>query len=84
MDRFAGKAFVSAQMATRDLIQRPVSLHVDLGSGDDRPFPGEIVFVNPEIDPVNGQVRFGPSGEPRREAEAGSGRQHDHPSPGGD
>lgn len=58
MDRLRVEGFVSAQMATRDLIQRPVSLHVDLGSGDDRPFPGEIVFVNPEIDPVNGQVRI--------------------------
>lgn len=58
MDRLRVEGFVSAQMASSDLLRRPVSLRVDLGPDVDGLFPGEIVFVNPEIDPVNGQVRI--------------------------
>lgn len=57
MDRLRVEGFVSAQVAAGSLMRRPVTLHVDLGDRDRGDFRGEIVFISPEIDPVNGQVR---------------------------
>ena len=35
----------------------PVLLAVELPDGQQAEFPGKLVFVSPEIDPVNAQVR---------------------------
>ena len=35
----------------------PVTLTVDLGGKRQTQFSGKLVFVSPEVDPVNGQVR---------------------------
>lgn len=58
MDRLRVEGFVSAESAAGLLVQRRVTLHVDLAHRDMGDFSGEIVFVHPEIDPVNGQVRI--------------------------
>jgi macrolide-specific efflux system membrane fusion protein len=58
LDRLRAEGMVSSRLGTVDLNGRPVKLTVQL---DDEPageFSGKVVFVSPEIDPVNGQVRI--------------------------
>lgn len=55
-DRLRAEGFVEATAVLRDLRGTPVKLEPELGS-QQRTFAGEIVFVSPEIDPINGQVR---------------------------
>jgi macrolide-specific efflux system membrane fusion protein len=56
LDRLRAEGLVNAQSIDGDLMGRPVMLTVRQGdvAAD---YPGTIVFVSPEIDPVNGQVR---------------------------
>ncbi|MGE0608770.1 MAG: efflux RND transporter periplasmic adaptor subunit [Pirellulales bacterium] len=58
MDRLRVEGFVSAAVAAGPLLKQAVTLHVQAGEGESQDFRGEIVFVSPEIDPVNGQVRI--------------------------
>jgi macrolide-specific efflux system membrane fusion protein len=51
------EAFVDAKLLGGDLTNRPVRLSVDLPGRGKTTFPGRLVFVSPEIDPYNGQVR---------------------------
>jgi multidrug efflux pump subunit AcrA (membrane-fusion protein) len=47
-----------AQHASHDLGGRKVRLQVTTSTDKTQEFPGKIVFINPEIDPLNSQVRF--------------------------
>jgi macrolide-specific efflux system membrane fusion protein len=56
LDRLRAEGLVNAQAVTGDLLGRRAKLSVTL-DGKSQEFVGKIVFVSPEIDPVNGQVR---------------------------
>ncbi len=56
IDCLRAEGFLEAKYATNDLTGTPVSLVVEQG-GRQAEFPGKVVFVSPEIDPVNGQAR---------------------------
>jgi len=57
LDRLKAEGFLPAKHASLDLVGAKVRLKV--ASPDNKPleFAGHIVFVNPEIDPLNSQVR---------------------------
>jgi macrolide-specific efflux system membrane fusion protein len=57
LDRLRAEGFLKASALTQDLQGRPVKLSVDLPGKPGVEFPGKIVFIDPEIDPVNAQVR---------------------------
>ena len=57
VDRLRVEAFLDSKLVTRDMVGRPVQLTVDLPGKRLAKFPGSVVFVSPEINPVNGQVR---------------------------
>lgn len=56
LDRLRAEGLVNAQSIDGDLMGRSVTLTVRQGDAS-ADYPGKIVFVSPEIDPVNGQVR---------------------------
>lgn len=56
LDRLRAEGLASAELLGRDLHGRPVTLTVEQ-EGKPIKFTGKVVFVSPEIDPVNGQVR---------------------------
>jgi macrolide-specific efflux system membrane fusion protein len=56
LDRLRAEGLVNAQSIDGDLMGRAVTLTVRQGDAS-TDYPGTIVFVSPEIDPVNGQVR---------------------------
>jgi macrolide-specific efflux system membrane fusion protein len=56
VDRLKAEGFIPADQATADLAGKPVRLSVEQGRERDV-FPGIIVFVSPEVDPITGQVR---------------------------
>jgi macrolide-specific efflux system membrane fusion protein len=62
LDRLRVEGFLSAQHASLDLVGSKVNLRLASAEGSTsaakpRAFPGRIVFVSPEIDPLNSQVR---------------------------
>lgn len=57
MDRLRAEGFVPAAAVRRDLSGSPVRLIVDLPDHPGAKFPGKLVFLSPEIDPVNAQIR---------------------------
>ena len=58
LDRLRVEAFVDGARFGADLIASPVRLEMKLPPGDRvSHFHGQIVFVSPEVHPVNGQVR---------------------------
>lgn len=57
LDRLRAEAFMSAKNMPLDLVGRSVSLEVIQPGKPVARFPGKLVFVHPEIDPVNAQVR---------------------------
>ena len=57
LDRLRAEGFIKLQSWRDDLGGRPVRLVVDLPQTPGAEFPGKVVFVDPEIDPVNAQVR---------------------------
>lgn len=57
-DRLRAEGFVSADDVLRDLTGAKVTVEPVLSAGVSISFSGKIVFVSPEIDPVNGQVRI--------------------------
>lgn len=58
LDRLRAEAFLSAKESSQNLVGRKVTFVVPSDSTDPHPHEGELVFVSPEIDPVNGQVRI--------------------------
>ncbi len=57
IDRLRAEGFLNANQITSGLTGRPVTLTVDLPGRPKQIFPGKLVFVSPEVNPVNGQVR---------------------------
>ncbi|HEY5313368.1 MAG TPA: efflux RND transporter periplasmic adaptor subunit [Pirellulales bacterium] len=57
LDRLRAEGFVPARELGESLTGRPVLLTVDLPGRPGTRFPGKLVFVSPEINAVNGQVR---------------------------
>jgi macrolide-specific efflux system membrane fusion protein len=56
LDRLRAEGFLDVRYLGPDVESRPVTLTVDLPGEPGAEFPGRIVFVSPEIDPVNSQV----------------------------
>ena len=57
LDRLRAEGFIAAPAARADLAGCPVRLEVDLPEKASAVFVGKLVFVSPEVDPVNNQVR---------------------------
>jgi macrolide-specific efflux system membrane fusion protein len=57
VDRLRAEGFVDSKVVSSDLAGRLVTLHVDLPGKPKSEFQGKLVFVSPEVNPVNGQVR---------------------------
>jgi len=57
IDRLRAEGFLRAEDVRGDLVGAPVRLRVDLPEKAGAEFPGKIVFLSPEIDPVNAQIR---------------------------
>ena len=57
MDRLRAEGFLAAKHAALKLVGSKVTLKVGDESGKTLDFLGQIVFVSPEIDPLNSQVR---------------------------
>ena len=57
LNKLRAEAFISSKNIPHDLVGRPVTLLADLPDKPQSKFTGKLVFVNPEIDPVNAQVR---------------------------
>jgi macrolide-specific efflux system membrane fusion protein len=58
VNRLRAEGFVDAQHAILGLVGRPVRIEVPLPGQSPVTVPGKIVFVSPEVQPVNSQVRF--------------------------
>ncbi len=58
LNRLRAEAFVSSKIPAADLLGRPVQLVIDLPGKPKSRFEGKLVFVDPEIDPVNNQMRI--------------------------
>ena len=58
VDRLRAEGFLHANQITGEFTGRPVILKVDLPGRPGQTFPGKLVFVSPEVNPVNGQVRI--------------------------
>jgi RND family efflux transporter MFP subunit len=63
INRLRAEAFVASQSLPAKLIDRPVILIVQTPAANGEPattkkHEGKLVFVSPEVDPVNGQVRI--------------------------
>jgi macrolide-specific efflux system membrane fusion protein len=57
IDRLRAEAFLNAREVGGDLVGRSVTLSVDLPGASHAEFRGKVVFVSPEVNPVNGQFR---------------------------
>jgi macrolide-specific efflux system membrane fusion protein len=57
IDRLRVEAFLDSQHAAGSLVGRDVTLTIEPARGEPRTYSGKIVFVSPEVDPVNGQIR---------------------------
>jgi macrolide-specific efflux system membrane fusion protein len=58
MDRLRCEGFLSARDLVDSLDGRKVTVSVDLPGKPKAQFPGKVTFISPEVNPVNGQVRF--------------------------
>jgi macrolide-specific efflux system membrane fusion protein len=58
MDRLRAEGYLPVREARPDLQGQAVQVRVDLPDAPGTTFPGKIVFLDPEIDPVNAQVRL--------------------------
>lgn len=58
LDRLRAEGFLPAEFAGPDLQGTPVRLQVSPPNASPHGVPGHIVFVDPEIDPVNAQIRI--------------------------
>lgn len=57
LNRLRAEAFLTSEKLPKDLIGRPATLVVESSGDSPRRYTGQLVFVSPEADPVNGQVR---------------------------
>jgi macrolide-specific efflux system membrane fusion protein len=57
LDRLRVEGFIDALTARRGLEGSPVRLNVQVPDRPAMQYKGELVFVSPEVDPVNNQVR---------------------------
>jgi len=57
IDRLRAEGFFEVSRLDGDLVGREVILATDLPSSPGETFPGTVVYVSREVDPVNGQVR---------------------------
>lgn len=58
LDRLRAEGFAPASAVAGSFQPRPVTVRVDLPGHPRAEFPGSLVFVSPEVNPVNGQVRI--------------------------
>jgi macrolide-specific efflux system membrane fusion protein len=58
LDRLRAEGFLKLPVGSDDLNGRPVRLLVDLPQTQGQEFSGKVIFVDPEIDPINAQVRI--------------------------
>jgi len=58
LDRLRAEGLLNARLVQGNLQGRGVKLTVQLNDQSSATFEGKVAFVSPEIDPVNGQVRF--------------------------
>jgi macrolide-specific efflux system membrane fusion protein len=58
LDKLRVEAFLNAQRVGSELLGRAVTLEVELPEGRRESYVGEVVFVDPEIEPVTGQFRI--------------------------
>ena len=58
MDRLRAEGFLHADQVAEDLVGRDIVLKTALSGGKPMEFTGKLVFVSPEISPVNGQLRI--------------------------
>ena len=81
LDRLRAEGFLKARDLPPDLQGRAVHLAVDLPNDPGHEFPGKVTFVDPEVDPVNAQVRdLGRGAEPGPAPAAGhAGENDDYP-----
>ncbi|MFC1597471.1 efflux RND transporter periplasmic adaptor subunit [Planctomycetota bacterium] len=56
LDRLRAEGFLSVRYLRHDLQDWQVKLTVDLPGDPGAEFPGKVVFLSPEIDPVNSQI----------------------------
>lgn len=57
LDRLRAEGFVNLQSVERDLVGKKVQLTIDLPGRTGAKFVGKLLFVSPEIDPINRQTR---------------------------
>jgi macrolide-specific efflux system membrane fusion protein len=57
IDKLRAEGLVHVRQLPPKLVGAPVSLAVDLPGQSEAAFSGKVVFVSPEINPVNGQAR---------------------------
>ena len=57
LDRLRAEGFVSAKQLDATAVGRPVTVQVDLPDRPKSRFSGKLVFISPEVNPVNGQIR---------------------------
>ncbi len=58
LNKLRAEGFAPATQLSPQLVGSKVTLLIDLPDHSQAKFPGELAFVSPEIDSVNGQVRF--------------------------
>lgn len=58
LNRLRAEAFIAFKHSPSDLVGKSVQLFVDLPGKPKAKFEGKLVFVDPEIDPVNNQTRI--------------------------
>ena len=57
MDRLRAEGFANTSEIDEFPVGSPIKLQIDSGKGPAKVFPGKLVYVSPEVDPVNKQVR---------------------------
>lgn len=58
LNRLRAEAFVSSKLLPQGAAGAAVTLVADLPGKPESKFPGKLVFIDPQIDPVNDQVRI--------------------------
>jgi macrolide-specific efflux system membrane fusion protein len=57
IDRLRIESFVAAEQVAGSDVGRAVTFQYGVSGAAPRTYPGKLVFVSPEVDPVNGQIR---------------------------
>jgi macrolide-specific efflux system membrane fusion protein len=58
IDRLRIEGFVTAEQIAASDVGRAVTFHHEVPGGSPRVYSGKLVFISPEVDPVNGQIRI--------------------------